>query len=132
MHDTAGITIKNNNIHNFTFTAIQCGQNVGNVADCMFSTFSHNYIYTETWVPFNHDAAGIYFDTHWVNPGELNPAFSNVFFHRHKALLRDVLYSRKLPYLQLHQRRKAMYLLGLCFLWSESGWRGLLQHSGWK
>lgn len=66
---TAGVTIRNNYIHNFTFAGVQCGANVQNVADCMLTTITNNLIVTEDWVPFFGDASAIYYDTHWVNPG---------------------------------------------------------------
>eukprot|EP00271_Cylindrocystis_brebissonii_P016645 TRINITY_DN406_c0_g2_i2.p1 TRINITY_DN406_c0_g2~~TRINITY_DN406_c0_g2_i2.p1 ORF type:complete len:347 (+),score=27.11 TRINITY_DN406_c0_g2_i2:263-1303(+) len=72
MGGAAGVTVRNNYIHNFSFSAIQCGQNVGNVADCMLMTFAYNYIITEPGVVANNDGAGIYFDTHWANPGKGN------------------------------------------------------------
>lgn len=66
-----GVTVRNNEIHNFSMMGIQCGMNIHNVADCMLSTISNNLIYTEPFVNYWGDGAGIYFDTHYINPGNV-------------------------------------------------------------
>ncbi|CAI5481280.1 unnamed protein product, partial [Closterium sp. Yama58-4] len=67
-----GAVVRNNYVHDFVFAAITCGNMVHSQGDCMLSTISNNLVVaagrnlTGGW-----DATGIYFVTHWINPGNL-------------------------------------------------------------
>eukprot|EP00897_Mesotaenium_endlicherianum_P002654 jgi/Mesen1/2416/ME000157S01550 len=64
---SVGVTVQHNFLYNFTFAGIQCGQGQHNVMDCALNRFIQNYIDNDG--NNIHDATGIYFDTHWYNPG---------------------------------------------------------------
>ncbi|CAI5954738.1 unnamed protein product [Closterium sp. NIES-64] len=67
-----GVVVRNNYVHDFVFAGITCGNMVHSQGDCMLSTISNNLVVaagrnlTGGW-----DATGIYFVTHWINPGNL-------------------------------------------------------------
>ncbi|CAI5463263.1 unnamed protein product [Closterium sp. Yama58-4] len=67
-----GAVVRNNYVHDFVFAGITCGNMVHSQGDCMLSTISNNLVVaagrnlTGGW-----DATGIYFVTHWNNPGNL-------------------------------------------------------------
>ena len=66
-----GVDVYNNYIHNCDFTAICCGDIINAVGDCMASNIFRNFIYnppSKEWGQ-NTDASGIYYQTHWLNPG---------------------------------------------------------------
>lgn len=64
-----GVRIQNNYFHNYIFTAIRCGADVGYVMDCHQTWIGNNYIYAKPFRTLTGDSAGIYFCTHWFNPG---------------------------------------------------------------
>lgn len=64
-----GVTIAFNHFENNFFTAIECGKNVHDIGDCMLSTIVYNYIHVTPDYVTLPDYGGIYFDTHWTNPG---------------------------------------------------------------
>ncbi|CAI5975113.1 unnamed protein product, partial [Closterium sp. NIES-64] len=70
---TVGTIIANNYITDFQFCGVQCGMGDSNVADCMLNTIQDNYIIPGPAYPTNNgDGAGIYYDLHWYNPGNLD------------------------------------------------------------
>ncbi|CAI7880127.1 unnamed protein product [Closterium sp. NIES-53] len=70
---TVGTIIANNYITDFQFCGVQCGMGDSNVADCMLNTIQDNYITPGPAYPTNNgDGAGIYYDLHWYNPGNLD------------------------------------------------------------
>ncbi|GJP55529.1 hypothetical protein CLOM_g14491 [Closterium sp. NIES-68] len=71
---TVGAIVANNFITDFQFSGLQCGMGESNVADCMLNTIQNNLITAESDVyPIPHgDGAGIYYDLHWYNPGNLD------------------------------------------------------------
>ncbi|CAI7855974.1 unnamed protein product, partial [Closterium sp. NIES-54] len=67
-----GVTVSNNYVHDFIFAGIVCGAFVSYVGDCMLSTISNNLVVaTGRNISGDMDASGIYFNTHWFNPGNL-------------------------------------------------------------
>lgn len=64
---SVGVNIIYNYFFNFTFAAIQCGHDAHNVGDCMLMNINYNYIANGGNAA--GDGTGIYFDTHWYNPG---------------------------------------------------------------
>ena len=69
-YQIVGARVLNNFVHNYTQQGINCGQGVHNVADCLLSNISNNYVLTEPFVNTTDDSAGLYFDTHWTGIGE--------------------------------------------------------------
>eukprot|EP00850_Spirogloea_muscicola_P011154 SM000068S20586 [mRNA] locus=s68:359943:372898:- [translate_table: standard] len=63
-----GVTISNNYCHALHWACVQIGLGIGNVADAQMNNVSHNYIVVHKNEKVT-DAAGIYFATHWYNPG---------------------------------------------------------------
>ncbi|CAI5465880.1 unnamed protein product [Closterium sp. Yama58-4] len=67
-----GVTVRNNYVHDFIFGGIVCGAFVSYVGDCMLATISNNLVVaTGRNISGDMDASGIYFNTHWFNPGNL-------------------------------------------------------------
>ncbi|CAI5464568.1 unnamed protein product [Closterium sp. Yama58-4] len=65
-----GVIARNNYIHDFLFAGIRCGADVYNQGDCMLTTLSNNLIVASGRnMSGDHDAAGIYYCTHFFNPG---------------------------------------------------------------
>eukprot|EP00897_Mesotaenium_endlicherianum_P002657 jgi/Mesen1/2419/ME000157S01556 len=65
----AGVLVANNYISRFYQNGIQLGQGVHFVGDAMLNTVVNNYVITLPTDIKMPDNAGIYFDLHWVNPG---------------------------------------------------------------
>ena len=62
--------MQNNYIHDYGSAGIQCGDYLQNQGDCMLSNIRRNRIYSPLAnITGSGDAAGIYFNTHWLNPG---------------------------------------------------------------
>ncbi|CAI5476684.1 unnamed protein product [Closterium sp. Yama58-4] len=75
-----GITVNNNFVHNFIFAGIRCGADVHYSGDCMLTRINWNRVVASGRnTNGDHDAAGIYYCTHWFNPG--NRAFCNYVFN---------------------------------------------------
>ncbi|CAI7790360.1 unnamed protein product [Closterium sp. NIES-53] len=75
-----GITVTNNFVHNFIFAGIRCGADVHYSGDCMLTRINWNRVVASGRnTNGDHDAAGIYYCTHWFNPG--NRAFCNYVFN---------------------------------------------------
>ncbi|GJP72359.1 hypothetical protein CLOP_g3101 [Closterium sp. NIES-67] len=67
-----GVIARNNYIHDFLFAGIRCGADVYNQGDCMLTTISNNLIVASGRnMSGDHDAAGIYYCTHFYNPGNI-------------------------------------------------------------
>ncbi|CAI5964960.1 unnamed protein product, partial [Closterium sp. NIES-64] len=67
-----GVIARNNYIHDFLFAGIRCGADVYNQGDCMLTTLSNNLIVASGRnMSGDHDAAGIYYCTHFFNPGNI-------------------------------------------------------------
>ncbi|CAI5975913.1 unnamed protein product [Closterium sp. NIES-65] len=67
-----GVNVMNNRLHDFTLAGIQMGHGMNNVGDAMLTKVAYNEIrhdFGETGANTRLDNSGIYFDTHWVNPG---------------------------------------------------------------
>eukprot|EP00850_Spirogloea_muscicola_P006802 SM000033S12323 [mRNA] locus=s33:181838:183797:- [translate_table: standard] len=64
-----GVTVSNNIIRDYRWTSVQFGQGVHNVGDCMWNTMNNNYVHAGLSKQLTGDTGGIYFDTHWNNPG---------------------------------------------------------------
>ena len=65
-----GVNVLNNYIHDYGFAGIRCGDYVSAQGDCMMTAVRGNYVYSPAAnVMGDHDAAGIYYNTHWFNPG---------------------------------------------------------------
>jgi len=67
-----GVTVTNNYLHDFLFTGVRCGADVGTVMDCHHNNITNNFIYnppeySRSVTDVNN--AGIYTVTHWYNPG---------------------------------------------------------------
>lgn len=70
---SVGVTVRNNELNDFLFVGIRCGADTGYVMDCHLNVLAYNFMtnpgkYVEEVTEVNH--AGIYFCTHWFNPGE--------------------------------------------------------------
>lgn len=70
---SVGVTVRNNEISNYLFDGIRCGADTGYVMDCHLNLIAYNFMtnpasYVDGTSDVNH--AGIYFCTHWFNPGE--------------------------------------------------------------
>eukprot|EP00850_Spirogloea_muscicola_P009811 SM000056S17929 [mRNA] locus=s56:121699:131627:- [translate_table: standard] len=63
-----GVTVSNNYCHDLHWACVQIGLGSGNVADAQMNNVSNNYIVVHKNDKVT-DAAGIYFATHWYNPG---------------------------------------------------------------
>lgn len=65
-----GVTVRNNYVHDYVFTGIRCGADVSYQGDCMLTSISRNIVINRK-VNSNgdYDSAGIYWCTHWINPG---------------------------------------------------------------
>ena len=67
-----GVDVFNNYIHGFGFAGIRCGDYVSFQGDCMLTNVFYNSVFSpRANVTGDADAAGIYYNTHWINPGEL-------------------------------------------------------------
>ncbi|CAI5931949.1 unnamed protein product [Closterium sp. NIES-65] len=67
-----GVTVRNNYVHDYLFAGIRCGADVSLQGDCMLSTISNNLVVaTARNMSGDQDAAGIYYCTHWFNPGNV-------------------------------------------------------------
>eukprot|EP00475_Leptophrys_vorax_P009608 TRINITY_DN16359_c0_g1_i1.p2 TRINITY_DN16359_c0_g1~~TRINITY_DN16359_c0_g1_i1.p2 ORF type:complete len:387 (-),score=-3.72 TRINITY_DN16359_c0_g1_i1:218-1276(-) len=67
---TIGVRVVNNFLHDYIFAGFRCGADVHYAWDCFFTTLRHNFIYTpQSKGRLMLDAGGIYFCTHWYNPG---------------------------------------------------------------
>eukprot|EP00897_Mesotaenium_endlicherianum_P004561 jgi/Mesen1/4132/ME000218S03247 len=66
---SVGTQIANNYFTQFSWAAVQIGQGVHNAGDAMMTRVERNYIYTAPTDKKTFDNTGIYYDTHWVNPG---------------------------------------------------------------
>eukprot|EP00475_Leptophrys_vorax_P016951 TRINITY_DN23467_c0_g2_i2.p1 TRINITY_DN23467_c0_g2~~TRINITY_DN23467_c0_g2_i2.p1 ORF type:complete len:471 (+),score=-1.24 TRINITY_DN23467_c0_g2_i2:23-1414(+) len=65
-----GVTVTNNYVHDFVFTGIRCGADVSYQGDCMLSRISRNLVVNRrSNSNGDYDSAGIYWCTHWFNPG---------------------------------------------------------------
>eukprot|EP00475_Leptophrys_vorax_P003899 TRINITY_DN12276_c0_g1_i1.p1 TRINITY_DN12276_c0_g1~~TRINITY_DN12276_c0_g1_i1.p1 ORF type:complete len:415 (+),score=0.61 TRINITY_DN12276_c0_g1_i1:118-1245(+) len=69
---SVGVIVRNNYVHDFIFAGIRCGADVHFAGDCMFATISNNLVVAAGRNRNGDlDAAGIYFCTHWFNPGNV-------------------------------------------------------------
>ena len=66
-----GVFVHNNYIHDYGFAGIRCGNLMSAQGDCMMTRIYHNYVY-KYWPEAGKtdDSGGIYYNTHWINPGE--------------------------------------------------------------
>ncbi|GJP53271.1 hypothetical protein CLOM_g12443 [Closterium sp. NIES-68] len=67
-----GVNVLNNRLHDFSLAGIQLGHGMNNVGDSMLNKIAYNDIrhdFGETGQNTRLDNSAIYFDTHWVNPG---------------------------------------------------------------
>ena len=71
LHEGAvGVDVYNNFIHDYGFAGIRCGDYISQQGDCMLAYIFRNLVYSrKSNVSGDGDAAGIYFNTHWFNPG---------------------------------------------------------------
>ncbi|GJP44585.1 hypothetical protein CLOM_g3964 [Closterium sp. NIES-68] len=75
-----GVTVANNYIHDFIFAGVRCGVDVHYSGDCMLTRVNSNLIVaTGRNMNGDHDAAGIYFCSHWFSPG--NSALCNYIYN---------------------------------------------------
>ena len=65
-----GVDVFNNYIHGFGFAGIRCGDYISYQGDCMLSNIFYNSVFSpRANATGDADAAGIYYNTHWINPG---------------------------------------------------------------
>ncbi|CAI5991598.1 unnamed protein product [Closterium sp. NIES-64] len=75
-----GVKVFRNYVHDFIFAGIRCGADVHFSGDCMMTNVSNNLVVAKGRnTNGDHDAAGIYYCTHWFNPG--NVAQCNYVFN---------------------------------------------------
>ncbi|CAI5509892.1 unnamed protein product [Closterium sp. Naga37s-1] len=75
-----GVKVFRNYVHDFIFAGIRCGADVHFAGDCMMTNVSNNLVVAKGRnTNGDHDAAGIYYCTHWFNPG--NVAQCNYVFN---------------------------------------------------
>ncbi|GJP41963.1 hypothetical protein CLOM_g1574 [Closterium sp. NIES-68] len=75
-----GVKVYRNYVHDFIFAGIRCGADVHFAGDCMMTNVSNNLVIAKGRnTNGDHDAAGIYYCTHWFNPG--NVAQCNYVFN---------------------------------------------------
>ncbi|GJP72360.1 hypothetical protein CLOP_g3102, partial [Closterium sp. NIES-67] len=80
LNGAVGVMVRRNYIHDFLFAGIRCGADVHNQGDCMLTTISNNLIVASGLnMSGDRDAAGIYYCTHFFNPG--NVAECNYIFN---------------------------------------------------
>ncbi|CAI7850807.1 unnamed protein product [Closterium sp. NIES-54] len=80
LNGAVGVMVRRNYIHDFLFAGIRCGADVHNQGDCMLTTISNNLIVASGRnMSGDQDAAGIYYCTHYFNPG--NVAECNYIFN---------------------------------------------------
>eukprot|EP00850_Spirogloea_muscicola_P011150 SM000068S20582 [mRNA] locus=s68:335688:337798:+ [translate_table: standard] len=65
---STGVTVNNNYCHDLHWACVQVGLGITNVADSQMHTVMNNFIVVKPGDK-GTDAAGIYFATHWYNPG---------------------------------------------------------------
>ena len=63
-----GVFVHNNYIHDFGFAGIRCGHLMSSQGHCMMTRIYRNHVYKSQ--PKADDSGGIYYNTHWINPGE--------------------------------------------------------------
>ncbi|GJP32532.1 hypothetical protein CLOM_g17160 [Closterium sp. NIES-68] len=67
--NAVGVNVNNNRMSEFKLASLQIGFGQSNVGDAMLNNvMRNNMVHT---FGTNGDAAGIYVDTHWVNPGNI-------------------------------------------------------------
>ncbi|CAI5481274.1 unnamed protein product [Closterium sp. Yama58-4] len=67
-----GAVFKNNHVHDYVWAAITCGNMVHLQGDCMLTSISNNLVVAKGRnLTGGGDATGIYYVTHWNNPGNL-------------------------------------------------------------
>ncbi|GJP59757.1 hypothetical protein CLOP_g15126 [Closterium sp. NIES-67] len=66
---TIGATVRNNFLHDYLFAGFRCGADVHFAWDCALTTVAHNFVFSPQKKDLTGDSAGIYFCTHWFNPG---------------------------------------------------------------
>eukprot|EP00270_Netrium_digitus_P000020 TRINITY_DN1000_c0_g1_i5.p1 TRINITY_DN1000_c0_g1~~TRINITY_DN1000_c0_g1_i5.p1 ORF type:complete len:702 (-),score=128.96 TRINITY_DN1000_c0_g1_i5:195-2219(-) len=66
-----GVTVANNHVNDYHYAGLKCGCCVSWVADCIYNTFEHNYVYKPSNSIRTGDDSGIYFGGHWVNVGNV-------------------------------------------------------------
>ncbi|GJP38038.1 hypothetical protein CLOM_g22473 [Closterium sp. NIES-68] len=91
---TIGATVRNNFLHDYLFAGFrcsvavptknraarcssavplsiswECGADVHFAWDCVLTTVAHNFVFSPQKKNLTGDSAGIYFCTHWFNPG---------------------------------------------------------------
>ncbi|CAI5521590.1 unnamed protein product, partial [Closterium sp. Naga37s-1] len=67
-----GAVFKNNYVHDYVWAAIVCGNMVHSQGDCMLTSISNNLVVAKGRnLTGGGDATGIYYVTHWNNPGNL-------------------------------------------------------------
>ncbi|GJP44590.1 hypothetical protein CLOM_g3968 [Closterium sp. NIES-68] len=65
-----GVKVVHNYVHTYGFAGIRCGADVRNQGDCMLGFIGYNYVYSRLRnMTGAADSAGIYYCTHWFNPG---------------------------------------------------------------
>ncbi|CAI5966672.1 unnamed protein product [Closterium sp. NIES-64] len=65
-----GVRVVQNFVHDYGFAGIRCGADVRNQGDCMLGFIGYNYVYSRLRnMTGAADSAGIYYCTHWFNPG---------------------------------------------------------------
>ncbi|CAI6008059.1 unnamed protein product [Closterium sp. NIES-65] len=75
-----GVTVTNNYIHDYIFAGIRCGADVHYSGDCMLTRINSNLVISSGRnLNGDYDSAGIYYCTHWFNPG--NSALCNYVFN---------------------------------------------------
>ncbi|GJP40445.1 hypothetical protein CLOM_g121 [Closterium sp. NIES-68] len=67
-----GAIFKNNHVHDYVWAAIVCGNMVHSQGDCMLTSISNNLVVAKGRnLTGGGDATGIYYVTHWNNPGNI-------------------------------------------------------------
>ncbi|GJP83187.1 hypothetical protein CLOP_g13375 [Closterium sp. NIES-67] len=75
-----GVTVANNYVHDYIFAGIRCGADVHYSGDCMLTRINSNLVISSGRnLNGDYDSAGIYYCTHWFNPG--NSALCNYVFN---------------------------------------------------
>ena len=71
LHEGAvGVDVYNNYVFNYGFAGIRCGDYISFQGDCMLTNVFRNLVYSKrSNVTGDGDAAGIYYNTHFFNPG---------------------------------------------------------------
>ncbi|CAI5523671.1 unnamed protein product [Closterium sp. Naga37s-1] len=65
-----GVKVHNNFLHDYLFAGFRCGADVHYSWDCMLTSVKNNFVFTpQSKGRLTFDSAGIYFCTHWFNPG---------------------------------------------------------------